>query len=79
MVCILKQWSIVKRSYQSNYRSSDKAGTWATAEEMKTGQQMQQMIVLDNRTHSKANWLLKAFGALMMRSLVKGLGRIMYC
>jgi hypothetical protein len=42
------------------------------------------MIVLDNRTHSKANWLLEAvkkgeaFGALMMMSLVKGLGRMMH-
>lgn len=39
--------------------------------------------MLDNRTDSKANWLLgaaktgEAFGAIMMSSLVKGLGRLM--
>lgn len=39
--------------------------------------------MLDNRTDSKANWLLGAaktgdvFGAIMMSSLVKGLGRLM--
>lgn len=43
------------------------------------------MIVLDNRTHSKANWLLEAvkkgeaFGVIMMRSLDNGLGRLRYC